>query len=83
MVKNLYITVALIALLTPSVLLGRNRLHTIDELNRTPHAINSHAGVERYSSLEAEYTTYRISPKEELDIRGLPTYSRIKRMSNG
>ena len=83
MVKNLYILIATIAILTPSALLGRNRLHTINDLNRTPHVINSHAGVERYSSLEAEHSTYRIIPKEELDIKGRPTYSRIKRMGNG
>ena len=83
MVKNLYIIAAFIALLTPSTLLGRNRLHTIDELNRTPHSINSHAGVERYSSLEAEHTTSHIIPKAELDIKSRPTYSRIKQMGNG
>ena len=83
MVKNLYIIAAFIALLTPSTLLGRNRLHTINDLNQVPHALNSHAGVERYSSLEAEQTTYRIIPRAELDIKSRPTYSRIKRMSNG
>ena len=83
MVKNLYIIIATIAILTPSALLGRNRLHTINELNRTPHVINSHAGVERHSSLEADHSTYRIIPKEELDIKGRPTYSRIKRLGNG
>lgn len=83
MVKNLYIIAAFIALLTPSTLVGRNRLCTIGELNKTPHVINSHAGVERYSSLEAEQATYRIIPREELDIKSRPTYSRIKRMSNG
>ena len=83
MARKIYILATLLALLTPSTLLGRNRLHTIDELNRTPHAINSHAGAERYSSLEADYTSYYVIPKEELDIKGRPTYSRIKRLSNG
>ena len=83
MKKNLYIIAALIAVLTPSSLLGRNTLHTIADLNNTPHAINSHAGVERYSSLEADYTSYYVISKEELDIKGRPTYSRIKRMANG
>lgn len=83
MKKNLYIIAALIAVLTPSTLLGRNTLHTIADLNNTPHAINSHAGVERYSSLEADYTSYYVISKEELDIKGRPTYSRIKRMANG
>lgn len=83
MARKIYILATLVALLAPSTLLGRNRLHTIDELNRTPHAINSHAGAERYSSLEADYTSYYVIPKEELDIKGRPTYSRIKRLSNG
>ena len=83
MTRKIYIIAAVIAILLPSSLLGRNTLHTIAELNKTPHAINSHAGVERYSSLEADYTSYRIIPKEELNIKGRPTYSRIKRMANG
>ena len=83
MVRKIYIIVALATLLAPSTLVGRNRLHTINELNKTPHAINSHAGMERFSSLEADYTSYRIIPKEELDIKGRPTYSRIKRLANG
>ena len=83
MAQKLYILALLVALLAPSTLVGRNRLCTIGELNKTPHAINSHAGVERYSSLEAEQTTYRIIPRAELDIKSRPTYSRIKRMSNG
>lgn len=83
MAKHLSLLALIVALLAPSTLLGRNRLHTIDELNNTPHTINSHAGVERYSSLEADHTTYRIIPKEELDIKGRPTYPRIKQMSNG
>lgn len=83
MAKYLYITAALMALLTPSNIWGRNTLHTIAELNNTPHAINSHAGIERYSSLEADYSSYYVIPKEELNIKGRPTYSRIKRMANG
>lgn len=83
MTRKIYIIAAVIAILIPSNLLGRNRLHTIDELNNNSHTLNSHAGFERYSSLEADYTSYRIIPKEELNIKGRPTYSRIKRMANG
>ncbi len=83
MAQKLYILALLVALFAPSTLVGRNRLCTIGELNKTPHTLNSHAGVERYSSLEAEQTTYRIIPRGELDIKSRPTYSRIKRMSNG
>lgn len=83
MARKLYILAALVALLAPSTLAGRNLLHTIDELNKRAHTLNSHAGVECFSSLEADYTSYRVIPKEELDIKGRPTYSRIKQLSNG
>ena len=83
MTTRLYIIVALATLLAPSTLLGRNRLRTIDDLNNTPHALNSHAGVEQFSSLEADRTSYRLISKEELNISGTPTYSRIKRLNNG
>ena len=84
MVRNLYIIATMLALLAPYTTMGRAvRLHTIEEMNSPSHAINSHAGAERYSSLEMDFSTYHLIPKEELDIKGNPVYSRIKRMSSG
>lgn len=83
MARNLYIVI-LLALLAPRIATGRGvRLHTIGEMNKETHALNSHAGVERYSSLELDFSTYHLIPKEEFEIKGAPIYSRIKRMSNG
>lgn len=75
--------IALLLLLAPLALRAKVHLHTIDEMNRTPHAVNSHAGVEKRSSLEVVYDTKQLIPNEQLDIRGGAVYSRIKRLHNG
>ena len=77
------IATALIAILLYSSAFGRTTLHTIADVNCTPHALNSHAEAEYRSSLEVDYTTKHLISNEELDIRGGAVYSRIKRLSNG
>lgn len=62
---------------------GRNYLHTIKELNRTPHTLNSHADCEKRSSLEMDFSSMHILSNEELDKRGPAIYPRIKQMKNG
>lgn len=82
--KHLLLTATLLAFtLLSNSASGRNNLHTIADVNRTPHTINSHAGVERNSSLEMDYLTKHLISNEELDIRGGAVYSRIKKLNNG
>ena len=74
---------AAIMFLAPFSAGAKTVLRTIDEMNRTPHAINSHAGAESRSSLEMEHNTKQLIPNEQLDIRGGAVYSRIKQLQNG
>lgn len=65
------------------------RVHTQDEMNRTPHQLNSHAGEEKYSSLEPIYR-YTSVLKPSALIPGTvpveqrnPWYPRIKSLPDG
>ena len=83
MARNLYIVI-LLALLAPRIATGRGvRLHTIGEMNKETHALNSHAGAESRSSLEMDFSSKRLITNEELEVRGGAVYSRIKKMPNG
>ena len=78
-----YIATVAVILLAHTSLSARNRLHTIDDMNRTAHVVNSHAGAESRSSLEMDFSSKRLITNEELEVRGGAVYSRIKKMANG
>jgi len=65
------------------------RLHTQDQMNRTPHEVNSHAGAEQYSSLEPIFGyTGLIKPSILIDPsvpeeQRMPWYPRIKALRDG
>ncbi|MBQ7269399.1 MAG: exo-alpha-sialidase [Bacteroidales bacterium] len=65
------------------------RVHTQEEMNRTPHELNSHAGDESFSSLEPIRRYRRLIKPEELMPSGLPEeqrlpwYPRVKALPNG
>ncbi len=78
-----YSLLILISLLLHISIYGRNRISSIEELNRTPHTLNSHTECEQRSSLEMDFSSMRILTNEELDKRGPAIYPRIKQMRNG
>lgn len=78
-----YLLLTLISLLLHISVYGRNLITSIEELNHTPHALNSHAECEQRSSLEMDFNSMRILTNEELDKRGPAIYPRIKQMENG
>lgn len=65
------------------------RIHTFEEVNRTPHTTDSHAGQEGWSSLEPIFSSYSVIPSDVLMPEGLPVeqrqpcYPRIKYLPNG
>ncbi len=73
------------ALLLVSCLTAKNpvTLHTIDQMNRTAEALNSHAGEEAHSVLEPVYDYMRLVPAEHLKTDGTAIYPRIKKMADG
>lgn len=64
-------------------------LHTHDQMNTTPHKLNSHAGYEQYSSLEPIYGTKRLLKQSYIMPEGLPQeqrrpfYPRVKALPDG
>lgn len=65
------------------------RVHTQEEMNRTPHELNSHAGDEAFSSLEPIRRYRRLIPPSEIMPSGLPEeqrlpwYPRVKALPSG
>lgn len=59
------------------------QLHTIEQMNLTPHQPGSHVGQERYSRLESVGGSVQLLPGEMLGTEGTAIYPRIKKMADG
>ena len=59
------------------------RLHTVDEMNRTVHTPDSHAGEERWSVLEPVYGYRQLIGSDVLRADRTAIYPRVKRMADG
>lgn len=66
-------------------------IHTVNQMNTASECVNSHAGQERWSSLQPMYRYIRTIPNKEL-LKAVPegsdnqeyvSYSRIKKMADG
>ena len=62
---------------------GEVKINSISELNTADGEIDSHVGMEQYSTLELNYREY--TQLSQMDLIGVtvPYYSRVRKMSNG
>jgi len=59
------------------------KINPISELNKEEDELDSHAGLEKYSTLELNQREYVSASGSELGGMKVPFYSRIRRMQNG